>query len=434
MKICLPVFLALCAAAPGAAFAADIGDTSDTIQPTPHNPEPTETPYQDNLLGSLGGARDVLSDKGVEVLLEYKADMFAVTKGGIKRGGAYLDNLDLRFDMDNEKLFGLHGNKSAVHFTNNFGDKPGARLVGNAMGIDNIETTKSALILYEAWDDQSFLSDTLSVRAGISDVNNEFMITESSLNFIQPTMQLSQTLAQSGVNGPPTFPYTTLGARLKYLPTEETYTQAAIFNGVAGDPDHLYGNTHFQFNGGAMLIAEAGYTPKVVGVDGKPNILALGGWMYTKRTPDLVTVDANGTPARRRSYGFYGLSSYLFYHDKQDRGLNAFFRPSLADGNTKQAQYAYEVGMVGSKWVKNRPDSEIGVGLSQAINAEKYQRAAIAAGSFDEHSEFVIEAYYRDKLIPGLSVQPDFQYIINPGSASGVKNAVAFGLRTDFNF
>ena len=434
MKPYFYTFLALGVLAASPVCAADIGDTNDTIQPTPHNAEPTEIPYHDNLLGSLGGARDILSEKGVEVLLEYKADSFAVTQGGIKRGGAYLDNLDLRFDMDNEKLFGWKGNKSAIHFTNNFGGRPGARLVGNAMGIDNIETTKSAAILYEAWDDQSFLHDTLSIRAGMSDVNNEFMITESSLNFIQPTMQLGQTFAQSGVNGPPTFPYTSLGARVKYLPTEETYTQAAIFNAVAGDPDHLYGNTHFQFNGGALLIAEGGFTPKVQGVDSKPDILALGGWMYTQKTAELVTLDANGSPVRHRSFGGYALSSYLFYHDKDERGLNAFFRPSFADGDTRRVAYAYEIGMVGTKWVPGRPDSEIGVGLSQAINGDKFREAAIAAGSEAEKSEYALDVYYRDKIIPGFTLQPDIQYIKNPGSAPGVKDAVVVGLRCDLNF
>lgn len=416
------------------ALAADIGDTSDTIQPTPHNPEPTETPYDDNLLGSLGGAREVLSEKGVEVLLEYKADMFAVRNGGVKRGNAYLDNLDLRFDIDNEKLLGWKGNKAAVHLTNNFGGHPGGRLVGSALGIDNVEVTKDSAILYELWDDQSFLSDTLSLRAGIMDVNNEFMVTESSLNFLQPTMQMSQTFAQSGRNGPPTFPYTGVGARLKYLPTEETYVQTAVFNAMAGDPDHLYSNTHFQFDGGALIIGEAGFTPKIEGVEGKPDILALGGWMYTQKEPDLFIVDANNTAVRHRSYGAYVLSSYMFYHDKGDRSLNAFFRPSMADGDTRQVKYAYEVGMVGKKWVPNRPDSEIGIGLTQTFNADKYRESTLAGGQFAEHSEYVLDVYYRDKLMPGLSVQPDFQYFKNPGSISGVKDAMIYGLRLDFNF
>lgn len=417
------------------AYAADErGDTTNTIQPTPHTPEPTETPYTDNLLGSLGGLRDTLSDKGVEVLLEYKGDMFANTKGGKKRGGAYLDNLDLRFDIDNEKLFGLHSNKAAVHFTNNAWGRPNTHLVGSTMGIDNFETTKNALILYEAWDDQSFLDDTLSLRAGISDVNNEFMITESSLNFINPVMQMGQTFAQSGVNGPPTFPYTGLGARVKYLPNDTTYLQTAIYNAVSGDPQHLYGNTHFQFDGGAMLIAETGYTPKVKGVEGKPDILALGGWMYTKKADDLIKVDANGAPLKRRNFGGYVLSSYLFYHDKDDRGLNAFFRPSFADGNVKQVSYAYEVGMVGTKWVPTRPDGEIGVAFAQAINADKHRDSVAAGGSTAKHSEYVLDVYYRDKVVPGFSLQPDFQYIVNPGTVPNVGNAVVFGLRADLNF
>lgn len=436
MRFRFALLLVLLGSAAMPAFAEEQpnDDTTDTIQPTPQNPEPTEIPYHDNLLGDVKGLRTDLSERGVEVLLEYKADMFAVRRGGIKRGNSYLDNLDLRFDIDNEKLFGLHNNKAVVHFTNNAGGKPNARQVGSVMGIDGIETTKNAALLYELWDDQSFLDNSLSVRAGISDVNNEFMITESSLFFLSPVMQMGQTFAQSGVNGPPTFPYSGLGARVKYLPNDVIYAQGAVFNAVAGDPDHNYGNLHFQFDGGVMMIAEAGFTPKVDGIDGKPTILALGGWVYSDKVNDLVTVDANGAPVRKRSYGVYGLSSWLFYHDKQERGMNVFFRPNMADGDTKQVRYAYELGLVATKWVPGRPEGEMAIGFAQAINGSKYRQSVIAGGNTSNHSESVVDAYYRDKIMPGLAVQPDFQYIMNPGSNPSVGNAAVFGVRFDINF
>ena len=430
----LALFLLLCLAVPGMAVAQEAEDTTDTIQPTPQNPEPVEEPYHNNLLGNWRGLRSELSDKGVEVLFEYRADMFAVTHGGIKRGQNYLDNLDLRFDLDNEKLFGVHNNKAVIHITNNAGGKPNARRVRSFGGIDNFETPKNGAILYELWDDQSFFDNTLSLRAGISDVNNEFMITESSLNFINPVMQLSQTFAQSGLNGPSTFPHTGLGARVKYLPNEEMYAMAAMYNTVAGDPAHLYGNLHFQFDGGVMWIAETGFTPKVDGVDGKPNIVALGGWVYSQKMNDLVVVDDNGAPVKQRSYGAYLLSSYLFYHDFDNRGLNAFFRPSIADGDTKQVRYAYEVGLVGKKWVPGRKDSEIGVGFARNANGSKYRQSVIAGGGVSNNSEYALDVYYRDKIVPGIAVQPDFQYIVNPSSNPAVGNAVVFGLRFDINF
>lgn len=414
---------------PTLAMAAD-----EPIRPTPKIPEPTQAPYTNNLLGSLGGMRDTLSDNGVEVFLAYRSDSFAVTDGGIKRGGNYLDNLDLRFDIDNAKLLGIAGNKAAIHFTNNAGGKPNARLVGSVMGVDNIETTKNALILYELWDEQSFLDDTFSLRAGITDVNNEFMYTEPGLNFLSPVMQLSQTLAQTGVNGPPSFPYTTPSIRLKYTPAEEVYAQAAVYNAVAGDPDHLYGNTHFQFDGGAMLIAEAGFAPQIQGVEGKPTLLAVGGWMYTQKADDLLAVDALGTPVRRRRFGAYMHSCYLFYQDEQGRDLDAFFRPSFGDGDTAQVKYAYEVGMTANKWVPGRDEGQFGIGMAQSINGDTYRQSISAGGGRADHSEYAFELYYRDRLAPGFTLQPDFQYIINPGSDPAVGNATVLGLRVDLNF
>lgn len=73
--------------------------------------ETAADPYQDNLLGNWGGLRTKLSDAGIDPTLEYKADIWSVTSGGIKHGQNYIDNLDIKFALDNEKLLGIKGNK-----------------------------------------------------------------------------------------------------------------------------------------------------------------------------------------------------------------------------------------------------------------------------------------------------------------------------------
>jgi len=392
-------------------------------------------PYADTLFGSWNGVRDNLSDAGIDVTAAYQADLWSNVSGGIKRGNNYLDNLDLQFALDGEKLFGLSGNKALIYFINNDGGHPNLHQVGSAQGMDNIEVVKDTPKLYEAWVDQSFMDNRLSILAGLHDLNTEFDSTDSTNNFIKPSFQIGPEFAQSGQNGPSIFPVTALAARIKVTPTDTSYVETAAFNGVAGDPSHQYGN-HIKFDEGLLLIAETGYTPKTAEPsDTNPNKFAVGAWMYTKKSNDLVKLDSAGNPVKSHSDGVYALASYQWYRDKDSgRSITAFFRPGVADGDTKPIDWAYETGFVGNGWMPTRPDSEVGLGFTQSHNSDKYIRSVALTGNSVERSEYGLELYYRDKLYKGITVQPDLQYVINPDTNPHIDNATIMGIRVSINF
>ncbi len=390
--------------------------------------EEAKDPYEDNVFGNWNGARDTFAKHGVDVTFQYKADLWAITDGGIKRGNNYNDNLDIKFAIDGEKAFGVKGNKAFISFVNNLGGKPNANQVGSLQGIDNFETLTNTFKLYEAWVDQSFMDDKLSVLVGLHDLNTEFVVTDSSANFIKPVMQIGQDFAQAGLNGPSVFPNTSLSTRVKYSPSESQYVQAAVFDGVPGNPAHPHG-THIDLNSGdgLLLIAEAGWTPAVADADNSPNKLAVGAWTYTKSFPDQVTA------SNERNDGAYGLSSWQFYRDGKgdsSRTATGFFRVGFANGDINTVDWAYEAGIVGNGWVKARPDGEFGFGIGQAHVSNKF----IQNNAGFDRNEYSFELYYRDTLGKGIAVQPDLQYIVNPGVNPAVDNATVVGLRVDINF
>lgn len=395
--------------------------------------EETKDPYEGNFFGNWGGVRTKLDAMGIAPTIEYKADVWSVTSGGIKRGNNYNDNLDIKFELDGEKLFGIKGNNAMVSFVNNNGGAPNARQVGSVQGIDNIETSTNTFKLYELWDEQSFFDNKLAVLVGLHDLNAEFDVTDMTANFIKPTMQIGQAFAQSGTNGPSVFPNTSLAGRVKFSPTEASYISAAVFDGIPGDPARPHG-THIdlQSRDGLLMVAEAGYAPAVEGVDGNPNKFAIGAWGYSKEMDDLVAVDGSGNPVKKRMAGAYALSSYQVYSDKKSgRDIGVFLRGGFADGNTAQVDWDYETGLVGHGWVPTRSDSEIGLGLSQSHNGDKYMQSVSGAADRNEYS---LELYYRDQIVSGFSVQPDLQYVINPGTDPALDNATVVGIRFDINF
>lgn len=186
--------------------------------------------------GNWWGARDFFSTNGLSFEAVYKAESFSNLSGGNQKSSFYLDNIDLKMELDAEKLFGWNGALFNVYFLGNNGGGIGDAS-GVAQGISNIEAYNTWK-LYELWLDQSLFNNTVSVRVGLYDLNSEFDTRETSSLFINPSHGIGVDIAQSGHNGPSIFPTTSLALRLIVHPTESVYFQTALFDGIPGDPEN----------------------------------------------------------------------------------------------------------------------------------------------------------------------------------------------------
>jgi porin len=378
----------------------------------------------DTLTGDWGGARQTLSDHGVDTEIVYKLDVMGNTSGGIKEGTRLLDNLDVMFSLDGEKLAGLHGTSAFIHFLNNNGGRPDNDLVGSAQGIDNIEVPKATAKLYQAWIQQNLFDDKVSVLAGLYDTNSEFYVNDPAGLFIHSTYGIGTEVAATGMNGPSIFPFTAAGVRLKIQPTPEFYVMSAVLDGVPGDPNNPNGtHVHFRDGDGAFVIAEAGYTPE----KGK---VAVGGWYYTEKFPDQTD------PVESRSQGAYIIGDYKVYCElgSCDQGLSAFARFGVADDDINQFDYAWAAGLVYTGLIPGRDEGQLGLGIDGAHNGDPFKNAAAAGGTPVDTAETNIELTYSDNITPWLAVQPDVQYVINPGTDPALDDALVLGTRFTVSF
>lgn len=279
--------------------AGNVPGTAADIDATGSLPD-----YSDALLGDWGGRRRAMSDAGYDWEIVYKLDLIGkVSPSGQKTYG--LDNLDIKLALDGEKIAGVRGSSGLLYILSNRGGKRVAQ-GDHSAGLDNIETPAGANTtkLYQAWIQQTFLDERLSVLAGLYDLNSEFYVTESSSMFIQPVYGIGAEMGGTGQNGPSIFPTTSLALRAK-AEAAGYYLQAAVLDGVPGDPNNPHG-THVQFNrgDGALDVVE-GAIPLSVADNAHDNKLALGIWRYTARFDDLADVDINGNPVKRVSHGYY---------------------------------------------------------------------------------------------------------------------------------
>lgn len=374
---------------------------------------------------AVSGAAFARDDKAaaLDLSVNYTADVAGVVSGGVAKRGRFLDNLDIAADLDLDKALGWRGATAHALLLNNSGGMPNDD-AGTAQGIDNIEVSRHRTRLFEAWIQQSFANDKASALVGLYDLNSEFYADDSAGLLIAPAFGIGSELAATGPNGPSIFPSTALAVRLKWTPSPDVYVQAAALNadaGVLGDP----GGVDTSFNHGALLIAEAGWTGA-----GK---VAVGAWRYTKKQDDIRDLTPAGDPAQRDAVGAYLLLEHRLTGEDSARQATAFARLGVSDGDTTDFDSGWQAGVLVEKVFASRPDSAFSFGVNQAYFSKKARAAAIDAGGRLKRAESAIEVTYSDRIGP-VTLQPDLQYVIDPGGDAGIGHALVAALRVSFGF
>ncbi|MBV8939969.1 MAG: carbohydrate porin [Alphaproteobacteria bacterium] len=382
----------------------------------------------DTLTGDWGGFRNALFEKGVSVGGTYKADLWDNLSGGRKTGATALNELYLSATVDGKKLYDLPGSKIFVSFLGNSGGRIND-YAGTKSGIDNVSVSPANWKIYEAWVQQKAFGDVLSVRAGQYAVNSEFYVTDASGLFINPGFGFGNEFTCSGVNGPSIYPYAAVGVRVKAQPSASTYVQAAVLDGVPGDPYKDRG-THIRINpdDGLLAVAEAGYRNSAFGHYG------IGAWHYTMRSNDWVETWPSGTPKKDQNEGVYLLAERTFWQDEgnSDRAVDTFIRFGTANENVNRFSYGWSTGIVYYAPIAQRKDSQVGLGIGGNHNSDRYRQSVTLAGGSAQSNETHIELTYYDKLMPWLSVQPDLQYTLNPNTDPHLSNSWTIGMRIRF--
>ena len=401
-----------------------------------HQAQAEEAPspnwQEDTLTGDWGGLRQAWYAKGVDIGVLHKSDVLSNVSGGLKRGTAWLGHTEIRATFDLDKLLGFSEATANFVYQSDLGSKFNTHYVGAFMGVDNIEVGTNTAQFYEAWLQKNFLDGHVSVLAGLYPVDTEFYVHETSGIFIQPPYGMANEIAQTGVNGPPVFPLGALAVRLKLTsPNEHFYMQAAITDGVPGDPDDPRG-THIKLgNGdGTFSIVEIGYTPRAEAISteqvGSFNKTAIGFWGYSNQFDAI-----DGSDSRHRSHGVYVIAERsLFAGSAQpSQGLAGFVRFGRSTEKVNQIDWSGSLGLRYHGLISGRDDDVAGVAVTVNHNGKNYRQANNA-----EHQEVNYEATYRVQLKPYFAIQPSLQYITNPSMDKGIKNVTVLGLRTEITF
>ena len=359
----------------------------------------------------------------------YVADVLSNVSGGLSRGASYVDEVKLSAAWDGATS-GHDGMSALISLQHHNGVRFSGERVGDYQFVSNLEAPPEATRLFEFWVQREVLGGRAGLKAGLVDLNTTYDVQETGALFLNSSHGIGAEFGQSGLNGPSTSPTTALALTGFYRPAKDWTVQLGVFDGVAGDPEHLKRFVAVQLStrDGALLIGQ------VERRFGDAARVEAGGWLYTADFAALDQFDAAGAPRRLGGDGgLYALvEGRLLSKPDAEAGLSGWLRVGVANGDINPVDTYVGGGLVYTGLIKGRDSDEVGVAVARAGFGGPARLAAARAGVRLASAETDFEVTYRYAFRDWLTIQPDVQYVIHPGADRSVGNAVVIGVRFSF--
>lgn len=419
----------------------------------------------DYLLGTWGGLRTDLKERGVDFELFYFGSLPSNVDGGIKTGTVYQGALLGTIDLDSEKLIGYEGGRLFISSVWLHGEEGFSNEHIGDLNKVNLVDFSNMLRLWEAWYSQKLLDNKVTLKVGLMSVDRDFIVPEyynslASINFLNQTFfypTLAFNLYQIpgfpfGNHSLPSTPYGALGALVKVEPTDGFYVQAAVYE---GNPDDSYHGVDLSLDGdeGALIYAETGF--RWNRERGLPGTVKLGGFYHTDEFSDVRegVRYAVGIAAEPREHsgnfgGYLLAEQYLWLEEGRDdpamQGAVGFFRVAGAPRDRNLTEFGIDGGIVVKGLIPGRDWDTLGLGLSY-LKISKDIRQGVRSVNADIGTSFklpdyegLVELSYKAQLTAWWTLQPSVQWVLHPGGQTDLANqpgdAIAFVLQTTLRF
>jgi porin len=417
------------------------------------------------LLGDPGGIRSFLGRFGISINAQETSEVLGNVSGGIKQGFYYDGLTTLNLQLDTKRAFGVYGglfNASALEV---HGHNLSASNLGTLQTASGIEAD-DGLRLWELWYQQSYFFNQFDVKVGNQSLDQEFMVTQYGGLFVNTMFGWPMLPSADLLSGGPAYPLASPGIRFRAQPSGEPWAfLAGIFDdnpsgiapGADNDPQQLDNHgTNFRIKDKPIIIAEVQYSRPAVGqieyADREPifpGTYKLGFWydfgqfadqQYGTDGLSLANPSSNGVPLLHRgNYSFYGVIDQLVWRENPEsaEGVGVFARAMGAPGTQNLIDFSCNAGLNWHAPFKHREYDVTGIAMGRANVSGRASSLDEDTVSFSgtatpiRSSETFVELTYQYQLVQWWQLQPDLQYVFNPGAGIGLSNEWVIGLRTN---
>lgn len=406
------------------------------------------------LTGDWGGWRSRLAERGMTMKSTLVSDILSNPVGGKRKNRARYNQslgLDLNFDLEKiSSLKGLQFHLSGVY-------RQGRNLskdIGNQFTVSSIYGSQQ-IRLYGLYFDQSLLEGKFDFRIGRLAAGDDF--ASSSLYWYYVNNAIDGNPVSLPLNFPfSAYPTAVWGMRAKMKPVDRLQLMTGIYSGdgsVGRNEAHGM-DFSLRLDRGILFLQEFRYlSNQEEGDTGLPGNYKLGLYYHTGKFDDLYK-DANGNSyivsglPQNQAHGNYGLYLHLdqlvYREDTLEgakiQGLLPFLVFTLAPDYNSKFPIFVDGGLLYRGLVPGRDEdvSMFGFAYGKWSNAlessQRDDRDTNSSGLDPQEYELMFELSYKMQLRPWFFVQPDIQWIVNPGGRGDIDDALVTGTRIGFVF
>jgi len=366
---------------------------------------------------TLLGTNVLAESASNEIELLYTSDWLSNRDGGMQRDTRYLTNVDVIGDFDLGSILGSGRSRLVVHGSYNNGKTFSGDVVGDVQSVSNIEADE-ATRLYQLYYEHTGPDESWSLLFGLWDLNSGIDVIEPAGLFLHSSHGIGADFGLSGANGPSIFPVTSLSVRGRYQPNDKWSFQVAILDGVPGDPEKSHRtDIDLSRSQGALVVGEAAYAVSDAWV------AKAGVWHYTSESQG---VDQEGNEDHEQGV-YASLAGELLAPGKSGAGsLQGFLRYGFASDAAPVVSSYLGAGLVYEGVAASRPHDSLGIAVARAFASDR-------VGDQSANAETAVEVSYSAQLTPWLRLQPNMQYVNNPGFDKALDDALVIGVRIELS-
>ena len=339
---------------------------------------------------------------GYAYRFNYTGEVFADIQGGMRTGTVYTGLLQGTLDW-HWGAWTAHGDAYFPH-----GDSLTQQDVGDFSVVSNIDAVHQ-LRLHELWGQRQI--GPASARLGLLAADTEFWGSDTAALFVSSAFGAPSVIS-GNLPHSPIFPQGVLGARVSFDLDKRDTMRVALIDGDGGDPISV--NRHglrIAFNHGALLVVEDQH---LFGTVAAPTASARLGMFFRSR--DSTDVDG---PSARGTWGMIGVIDHTI-----NKRLVWFARAGVAEHDRSTVPWSVETGL--NLGAVLGPHNTLGLAFAYVDLNSQLRTSDTMLGL---RHEAIVETTLNMPLNERVTLQPDVQYVFDPGGAANARNALVAGVR-----
>jgi porin len=380
------------------------------------------------LTGDWGGRRQELAEKGVEPFGYYNAIIATNVSGGLRSGKGAAGDLYTGVNVDLGRLLGWDG----WHFTLSGIDRHGNSIdrdVGSIYSVMQLVGGQT-YFLYNLALEKTWSDDTYALKFGRITATDDFAGSPFYSYYLSNSIdgQIRAVLFDGVMTS---YPFPVWGARFQYAPSDDVRVKLGVYQLTDRmfDPDGHGVDFSVRGSDGISLMTQIEWD---WAWDGRPGHLGVGLNSVWFDMPDF------NAPTTTDSFIRYYLQlDQQVSAESRDPDQGLYLFGTLAYTRQEAAALVPFQISFGAQYVgplEQRARDRLIFGTTYGKLSGDYADEQVAQGNARPDYEWIFELGYRVQLTDFAYVQPDIQYVSQPGGSGDIPNATVVGAQLGVTF